>query len=153
MDHRDFLGYPLTSLWLDGTIGRFGWLDYSFPEWVYTVAEWVFIALGLLACSTLVRLRRLIVPLLPLLGCFAVMSVGLLGAIGYTGIRYRVNTGLPFEQARYLFPLLALYGLFMVLAARGVGRRWAPALGAALVVLAMAHGLFAETLTISRYYG
>jgi hypothetical protein len=41
----------------------------------------------------------------------------------------------------------------MVLAARGVGRRWAPALGAALVVLAMAHGLFAETLTISRYYG
>ena len=58
-----------------------------------------------------------------------------------------------FEQARYLFPLLALYALFMVLAARGLGRRWAPVLGGALVVLAMAHGLFAETLTISRYYG
>jgi len=26
-------------------------------------------------------------------------------------------------------------------------------LGAGLVLLAMAHGLFAETLTISRYYG
>jgi hypothetical protein len=26
-------------------------------------------------------------------------------------------------------------------------------LGGLLVVLAMAHGLFAETLTISRYYG
>jgi 4-amino-4-deoxy-L-arabinose transferase-like glycosyltransferase len=153
MHHRDFIGYPLTSVWLDGTIGHFGWLDYTFPEWVYSVAKWVFVVLGLLALSTLVRFRRRIVPLLPLLGCFAVMSVGLLSAIGYTGIRYRANTGVPFEQARYLLPLLALYGLFVVLAARGAGRRWAPALGGALVVLAMAHGLFAETLTISRYYG
>jgi 4-amino-4-deoxy-L-arabinose transferase-like glycosyltransferase len=153
MHHRDFSGYPLTSLWLDGTIGRFGWLDYSFPEWVYNVARWLFIALGLLGLSTLVRLRRGIVPLLPLLACFAVMAVGLLGAIGYTGIRYRANTGVPFEQARYLFPLLALYALFVVIAARGVGRRWAPVLGGLLVVVAMAHGLFAETLTISRYYG
>jgi len=153
MHHREFLGYPLTSVWLDGLIGHFGWLDYNFPAWVYSVAKWLFLALGLLALSTIVRLRRMIVPLLPLLGCFAVMTVGLLSAIGYTGIRYRANTGVPFEQARYLLPLLALYGLFMVLAARGVGRRWAPALGAALVVLAMAHGLFAETLTISRYYG
>jgi len=30
---------------------------------------------------------------------------------------------------------------------------WAPVLGGLLVVLALAHGLFAETLTISRYYG
>jgi len=88
-----------------------------------------------------------------MLVCFAVMTVGLLAAIGDAGIHYRASTNDVFEQARYLFPLLAFYGLFMVLAARGVGRRWAPALGAALVVLAMAHGLFAETLTISRYYG
>jgi hypothetical protein len=81
------------------------------------------------------------------------MAVGLLGAIGYAGIRYRMSSGYPFEQARYLFPLLALYAVFIVLAARGAGRRWGPALGAALVLLAMAHGLFAETLTISRYYG
>jgi hypothetical protein len=46
-----------------------------------------------------------------------------------------------------------LYGLFVVLVAFSAGRRWAPALGAAIVVLAMAHGLFAMTLTISRYYG
>jgi 4-amino-4-deoxy-L-arabinose transferase-like glycosyltransferase len=153
MHHREFLGYPLITVWLDGLIGHFGWLDYNFPVWVYNVAKWLFIALGLLALGTIVRLRRAIVPLLPLLGCFAVMAVGLLSAIGYTGIRYRANTGAPFEQARYLLPLLALYGLFIVIAARGVGRRWAPALGGALVVLAMAHGLFAETLTISRYYG
>ena len=58
-----------------------------------------------------------------------------------------------FPQARYLFPLLALYALAIVLATKALPRRWAPVLGALLVALAMAHNLFAETLTISRYYG
>ena len=151
--HKEFAYNPRTSIWLEGTIGHFGWLDYTFPPWVYTVAQWVFYALAALAAVTLVRMRSRVRELLPLLVCFAMMAVGLLAAIGYAGIRYRASSGAIFEQARYLFPLLALYALFLVLAARGVGRRWAPALGAALVVLAMAHGLFAETLTISRYYG
>jgi hypothetical protein len=151
--HKEFTYFPLTAIWLNGTIGHFGWLDYTFPEWVYTVAKWVFVALALLAAVTLVRMRSRIRKLLPLLACFAVMAAGLMAAIGYAGIRYRASSGAIFEQARYLFPLLSLYALFLMLAARGVGRRWAPALGAGLVVLAMAHGLFAETLTISRYYG
>jgi 4-amino-4-deoxy-L-arabinose transferase-like glycosyltransferase len=151
--HKEFTYFPLTAVWLNGSIGRFGWLDYSFPEWVYTVAKLVFIVLAVLAATTLVRMRSRIWRLLPLLACFAVMAAGLMSAIGYAGIRFRAVNDLPFEQARYLFPLLAFYALFVVLAARAAGRRWAPALGAALVVLAMAHGLFAETLTISRYYG
>jgi 4-amino-4-deoxy-L-arabinose transferase-like glycosyltransferase len=150
---KEFNYFPLTATWLNGTVGHFGWLDYTFPLWVYTVARWLFIALAVLAVSTLIGLRARIRALLGLLVCFAVMAAGLLAAIGYAGIRYRAVHGVPFEQARYLFPLLALYALFMVLAARGLGRRWAPVLGGALVVLAMAHGLFAETLTISRYYG
>jgi hypothetical protein len=101
----------------------------------------------------LVQVRRRILSVLPIFVCFGVMALGLLGAIGYDGIRYRLGTGYQFEQARYLFPLIVFYSLFLVLAARGVGRRWAPVLGAGIVVLAMAHGLFAETLTISRYYG
>jgi hypothetical protein len=85
--------------------------------------------------------------------CFFVMAIGLFGAIGYAGIRYRLSTGYQFEQARYLFPLLSLYAVALVLAARAPSRRWAPVLAAMIVLLAMAHGLFAETLTISRYYG
>jgi 4-amino-4-deoxy-L-arabinose transferase-like glycosyltransferase len=153
MHHSFFSGYPLSYIWLDGSIGRFGWLDYSFPGWVYTLAHYLvplFIVLGLVG---LFRLRSRIRPLLPIFACFGVMVLGLLAAIGYSGIRYKLTTGFQFEQARYLFPLLALYGAFTVLVARALPRRWAPALGAALVLLAMAHGLFAETLTISRYYG
>jgi hypothetical protein len=153
--HRQFFpgGYPLWSVWLNGAIGRFGWLDYGFPGWVYTVGRYLLYAFGLLALMGAYRVRSQIRSLLPLLVCYGVMAVGLLAAIGYAGIRYWLTTGYRFEQARYLFPLLALYGAFAVLVAKGAGRRWAPALGAALVLLAMAHGLFAETLTVSRYYG
>jgi hypothetical protein len=151
--YREFSYYPLLTTWLDGTVGAFGWVDYAFPQWVYSVSHWLFAGLGVLALVGIVRMRAAIRPWLGMVACFAVMAAGLLAAIGDAGIHYRATTGDVFEQTRYLFPLLAFYGLFMVLAARGAGRRWAPALGGALVVLAMAHGLFAETLTISRYYG
>ncbi len=153
MNHTYFTEYPLWSTWFDGSIGHFGWLDYTFPGWVYKDAQYLFYGLAGLALIGLVRIRSRVKPLLPMFACFAVMTAGLLGAIGYAGIRYRLTTGFPFEQARYLFPLLPLYALFIVLVARGAGRRWAGPVGAALVLLAMAHGLFAETLTISRYYG
>jgi Predicted membrane protein (DUF2142) len=144
---------PIFALWWNGTIGHFGWLDYEFPAWVYTVGRYLLYALLVLAVAGLVRLRRSIRLVLPIFACFGVMAVGLLGSIGYAGVRYYLSTGFPFEQARYLFPLLVFYALLIVLAARGTGRRWGPMLGAALVLLAMTHGLFAETLTISRYYG
>ena len=148
-----FPGWPLGYLWLDGSVGRFGWLDYGFPHWVYTAGRITFAVLVVLALIGLVRVRAGWRALWPIFACFAVMAVGLMGSIGYAGIRYRLSTGFGFEQARYLFPLLVLYGLFAVLVTRAGGRRWGPVLGAVLVLLAMAHGLFAETLTISRYYG
>jgi 4-amino-4-deoxy-L-arabinose transferase-like glycosyltransferase len=153
MQHTYFGEYPLWSTWLNGSIGHFGWLDYVFPAWVYRDAQYLFYGLAALALVGLVRVRAAIRSMLPIFICFAVMAVGVLGAIGYAGIRYRMASGFPFEQARYLFPMLVFYALFIVLAARGAGRRWGPAIGGALVLLAMAHGLFAETLTISRYYG
>ena len=152
--HHNFFGtYPLWTTWFNGLIGRFGWVDYGFPGWVYSDARYVMYGLVAMALVALVRYRRRIWPVAPIFACFALMTLGLLGAIGYAGIRFQLRTGFEFAQARYLLPLAPLYGLFVVLAARGAGRRWAPALGAALVVLAMAHSLFAETLTISRYYG
>jgi 4-amino-4-deoxy-L-arabinose transferase-like glycosyltransferase len=153
--HRNYFpgGAPLIHVWLDGLVGRFGWLDYGFPGWVYTLAEWLMVPFLILAAFALARAREAVRRVLPLFACFGVMTLGLLAAIGYAGVRYQLSTGFPFAQARYLFPLIALYALFGVVVARGVGRRWAPVLGAALVLLAMAHGLFAETITISRYYG
>jgi Predicted membrane protein (DUF2142) len=153
MHHIYFQKDPMFTLWVNGLIGHFGWLDYGFPLWVYKLAKYLLPLFVLGALSGLWQLRRRLRGDLPLFACYAVMAAGLLGSIGYAGIRYKLQTGYQFEQARYLFPLLCFYALFIVLIARGAGRRWSRAVAAALVLLAMAHGLFAETLTISRYYG
>ena len=154
MNHEYFPHeYPLLTVWLNGFIGHFGWLDYTFPAWVYTAARWIFLGLLVLAVGGFVRMLDRFRELWPMLACFCVIGAGLLGAIGYVGIRYQVSTGDLFAQARYLLPLLVFYATFVVLASCGAGRRLARPLAAVLVLLAMTHGLFAETLTISRYYG
>lgn len=156
--HDAIPGYAPWSIWFHGFIGKFGWLDYGFPAWVYKLAAGLFalvVVLAALAIVTTIRAhgwagltwRR------PCALVLLALVAGLIAAIGWQGVVYRADTGFPFEQARYLLPLLALYGLLVALAARGAGRRWAPSAGAVLVVLAMAHGLFAMLLTISRYYG
>ena len=79
--------------------------------------------------------------------------LGVLASIGVLGLRYREDTGNAFEQTRYLLPLLPLYAAGLALAIRGAGERLERPLAALVVVLAMAHGLFAQLLVISRYYG
>jgi 4-amino-4-deoxy-L-arabinose transferase-like glycosyltransferase len=154
MNHTYFIGgYPLWTLWLDGSIGHFGWLDYVFPGWVYADMRWVVYVLAGLAAIGTWGLRHRIRPWLGLFASFAAMAVGLIAVIGYLSAQADLTGKQPFPQARYLFPLLALYALGIVLATKALPRRWAPVLGALLVALAFAHNLFAETLTISRYYG
>jgi hypothetical protein len=156
--HDAIPGFAPRSVWLHGFVGRFGWLDYGFPAWVYDVSTGVFLLLAVLALVAVVEAVRArgwsgLAWRRPLALVLTVLVAGLIGAIGWQGATYRADTGFMFEQGRYLLPLLGLYGLLVALAARGAGRRWGPAIGVALVVLAMAHGLFAELLTISRYYG
>ncbi len=60
--------------------------------------------------------------------------------------------GGQFEQARYLLPLLALFGLVPALAVRAAGR-WAPVAGVVMVLLAVGLSVFAQLLTLGRYDG
>lgn len=151
-------GYAPWSVWHRGFVGQFGWLDYGFPGWVYEIAAVIYASVLSLALVSVARSLRArgwagMSWRRPLAVVFAVMAAGLLFVIGWQGVAYRVQTGFPFEQGRYLLPLLGLYAIVVGLAVSGAGRRWGPPVGAVLVVLAMAHGLFAMLLTISRYYG
>ena len=148
-----FPNYPLWQTFVKGTIGLFGWLDTPFPDWVYTIALVILLPLMALCLVSLWRRRAVVRERWPEFVAYGVMVAGLLVSIGVLGLRYRQDTGYAFEQARYLLPLLPLYGAGVALAARGVGRRFERRLGALIVVLAMAHGLFAQLLVISRYYG
>ena len=143
-------GVPVRDLWGDGLIGRFGWLDYAFPQWVEAAGERIVAALAVAAVVMFVRRGRgRIGELLVYLG----VAFGLTAAIAWVGYRSRLQTGTQFEQARYLLPLLPLYAAGLALATRLAGRRWGPVLGAVLVILLLGHTVFAQLLTVSRYYG
>ena len=48
---------PLWDTWYRGEIGRFGWLDYGFPEWVAILLLPVLVAVVGLAVREVVRVR------------------------------------------------------------------------------------------------
>jgi 4-amino-4-deoxy-L-arabinose transferase-like glycosyltransferase len=150
---NDQFGYfPPYEQWFKGTIGIFGWLDTRFAAWVYRVALGVAIPLAVLAVLGLWQRRSVLRARWPELLTWVTMVAGLLGSIGFLGIRYRKDSGFIFEQARYLLPLLPLYGSALALAALAAGRRFGRPLGAVIVVLALAHGVFAQLLVIARFY-
>ncbi len=144
--------YPLADIWFDGFIGRFGALEYGFGTVVDVVAAIILGGILALAIHELVRSRGALLSRLLELATYVALTLGLLYAIHRTGYVSRTESYDGFEQARYLFPLLALYAAVIALAARGAGRRFGPAAGVLIVSLAAAHTLLALLLTLSRYY-
>jgi hypothetical protein len=105
-----------------------------------------------LAVAELVRRRRAVARRIDELAVYAVVVLGLFTEIGVQSYRAWVSNGDVFEQPRYLLPLLALYAAVIALAVRFGGRRWGPVLAATVVVLAIGHDLYAQAITVARYY-
>jgi predicted membrane protein DUF2142 len=141
------------QIWFDGYVGLYGWLDTPFPAWVNEAALipagliLVLCARGVLLSHAALRGRA------AELAVYAAMSVGLMALVG--GASYHVFPRLDaeFGQVRYLLPLLALLGAVLVLAVRGAGRRWGPAVGTLIVLLFFAHDLFSQLQVVARFYG
>ncbi len=146
--------YPPWEIYFKGFIGRFGWFEYGFPSIWYSVALGLFAPIVGLAGLALARARRSLKRRGSEIVTYAVMAAGLAVALEVVAYRYQrtVNAAAFFEQARYLFPLLPLYGALIAAAIKGAGRRWGPAVGGFIVVLAMGHSLFSQLLTIARFY-
>jgi len=147
-------GVPLRDDWIDGgLIGRFGWLDTAFPHWAYQLGTAAFAIVAAMTLAGLARIRGSVRAHAGEIATWGLLAAGLALLIAAAGYGYQKQTGNPFEQGRYLVPLLPLYAAAIALAARGAGARWGPIAGAVLVVLALAHGLFSQLLVISRFYG
>ena len=144
-------GIPLYNVYFQGFIGRFGWLDTSWPGAVYTGAAAAFVVILALAAAGAWRVRESIRGRLGTVVVLAAMAAGFLLLVAWAGYRGRLDNGQIFEQARYLLPLGALYAAVLTLAARGAGR-FGPATGAVLVALACGHAMFAVALVVSRFY-
>ena len=147
--------FPRSELWHEwflGLIGRFGWLDTSFPYWVYLVAAPIAIALILAALAALVRERHRVWHRADELLVYVAMIGGLCVEIGVESYETLIQGRGMFEQPRYLLSGLCIYAAIVALATRLPGRRWGMAVGALIVVLALAHDVFSQVLVIARYY-
>ena len=149
MDDKFPMLTPVWDTWYRGAIGRFGWLDYGFPEWVAIALLPVLVAVVGFAIRELVIVR----PRVGDLVVYALAPLGVMALLSIVGYRYELKFETYFQSPRYLFALLPLAAAAVAVAARGAGRRSGPAFGAALVMVVVALSVFAQLATLERYYG
>jgi Predicted membrane protein (DUF2142) len=152
--HDDFAGlFTARQIWLKGYVGLYGWIDTTFPNWVYTLALIpAILILAMCARGVVMRWESLRARTQELL-VYCAMAVGLMVLIGADSYRAFPAIDAEYGEARYLLPLLPLLGLVLALAARGAGRRWGPIVGAVLIMLILAHDVFSQLQEVARFYG
>jgi hypothetical protein len=145
---------PLREIWFDRSVGFYGWMDTTFPTWVDNVALVLAVGVALLCARELFVRRDALRARLPELAVYGALVIGVLFMLGFSSYRCDlIEHECSLGEPRYLLPLLPVFGAAIVLAIRGAGRRWAPVVGAAMVVLFLGHDLLSQLQTIARYYG
>jgi hypothetical protein len=99
-------GLPLWSVWIKTGFAAFGWLEVTFPDWVYGLLTAIAL-LALLAAALALRRRR---PPWPGLVFAVLLVVPLLAGLHWTEYRLAPGSG-PFLQGRQLLPLVGMVGL------------------------------------------
>jgi len=135
-------------------VGSFGGIDTHFPRWLENAAFLVAALVVALAVRALAQARDTLRARRGEVACYALMALGLLALVDLQDYAFDTlaNSRGAFLQVRYLLPLMPLYGALLVLAARGAGRRALPVAGTLLVVLALAHDVLGQLLSIGRFY-
>ena len=109
--------------------------------------------IALLCIRALVDARVALQERLAEAAVYAAISVGVLAIVGASSYVAQMQNHGPYNEPRYLLPMLALFGAALALAARGAGRRWGPVAGTLIVVLLIGHDVFSQLQVIARYYG
>lgn len=148
----DYPDQPFWQIYVQPFMGRFGWYQYGFSpgqSWKIVgvlVGALVAAAFGLRRMWPVVRRRW--TAAVALVGGF----VGYAVMINIRGWQYRDETGQNFEQVRYLFPMIGLYGLLVAVALTGFPARWRRPVAVGAVVLMLAQVVASWGLTFERYY-
>ena len=145
--------FPARQLWFNYSVGLYGWLDTTFPAWVYNAALLPAGAILVLFCRAAYKDRAALRHRVAELSVYAAMTLGLMGLVGAGSYRSFPEFNAEFSEPRYFLPLLALFGAVLAMAIRGAGKRWGPVVGTLLVVLILAHDIFSQLQVVARFYG
>jgi len=102
--HSMFDFYPLHTIWFKGFIGEFGWLEYGFSNWVYSLALVISLGIVALAARELIRVRSVIRSRLGELITYLTLMAGLLVLIGAVSYIAGIGGATGYEQPRYPLP-------------------------------------------------
>jgi 4-amino-4-deoxy-L-arabinose transferase-like glycosyltransferase len=145
--------FTTVQLWFNGFVGLYGWGDTPFAGWVYDLALLPAAIVVCLAVRTLAVRRMVLHGRASEVGVYVLIAGGVMAMVAASSYGIFPARDAEYAHVRYLFPLLAPLGAGLVLAARGAGRRWGPAVGVLIVLLVLAQDVFSQLLVISHYYG
>jgi 4-amino-4-deoxy-L-arabinose transferase-like glycosyltransferase len=141
---------PVYDIWLTTGWAAFGWLEVRFPGWVYVVLMVVTAGVAGLALAGLWRARRRVD--LAVVGFLALGAVMLVAGLHWTEYHMLISHQGPFNNGRYLLPLVGIAGL----AVAGAVRWLRPAARATGVAAALAALLVLNVLSLGlcleRFY-
>lgn len=141
---------PVYNVWLKTGWGAFGWLEVRFPPAVYVLFA-IFTLAALLGAAVFLVRNRAHVDL-AVVAFVALVILTLLAGLHWTEYRTLVGGTGPFNQGRYLLPLVSLFGAAVAAAVAVVPeRRRAPAIGLVLGGL-FALQLFSLAIVAGRFY-
>jgi hypothetical protein len=142
--------YPVYGVWIKTGWAAFGWLEVRFPNPVYLLLAFVTLAVLVAAAVAVLRRRRQVDW--AIVAFFGVAALTLLAGLHWTEFRTLVGGTGPFNQGRYLLPLISLGGTALAAALTLVPRRrLAPVVGVVLGGLVVLQ-VFSLAIVAGRFY-
>ena len=138
------------SVWVKTGWAAFGWLEVRFPDWVY--ALFAAVSAFVIAGGVLLVVLRWRAIDHAVVAFFGLALLCLLAGLHWVEYKTVVEQQLPFNQGRYLFPLLPLWGVAVAGLVEQIPRR-GQAVGFGVVLGALfVLQLFSLGLTAERYF-
>jgi 4-amino-4-deoxy-L-arabinose transferase-like glycosyltransferase len=149
------------DIWLNGFVGRYGWLDYGLPAWVNRVLPWFWTLVALLGVRggyVLLRRRQAELPRprrverIVVGVALVLLLAGVLFSVARADYTALAAGTARFQQPRYLMLALPVAAALVLFALRGTPTRARPYLAVSLVGVAVLHTVASIVATVSRYY-
>jgi len=141
---------PVYDIWLTTGWAAFGWLEVRFPGWVYIVLMIITVAVAGVALAGLWRARRRVD--LAVVAFLALVAVTLVAGLHWTEYHMLISGRGPFNNGRYLLPVVGLGGLAVAQVVRTL-RPTARAAGAAgALAFLLVLNVLSLGLCLERFY-